>query len=622
LTKFAPDVYKNSLLKISRSNIPNLVLANDYFILIISLALLLFSASSLFEGANRWVYWLYDDTEHLSIAYNLFHGKGLTRDFIDHGAASTEGNIPNLMLYDQISNPLRSKPPLHMVLLGGWLYITGANYTNWFFLGSMFNLILGSIAIIIFYFFTKRHFGIQIAAYSTPILALMPPLIWYSVRVRPDLLAFIFIILSFYFVAKKITGLNMIIVGLFCGLAHLSHPIGLLPGSALIIYLLIFKRKFKATIILAATWSLIIMPWMVRNYIVFGDAIQGLGLPIPRGISTALGLISPGTTISGSSDIGSVVGIPLTQTMMGALDEFTHLYGMQFFLVFIACSLAAYLSFPVIKRALSSFYTKIFLILSIVIYARVVMWAFSFGGLPFQFLIFIAVPLIIYLGIRFFSTYKDIFTIEGKDIYTILAIFVILNSCLYLIFVQTTGRVVPEIRIIVFSLFMLIPLAIIGLKKLLEAICALLIPPTSIRNEIIGLSTISILLIFCFTQISSGISSINAFQNQFAESEQMKLAHKWIKDNIPLDAKIGSNLPHAILLRTGHEAVNFATAYMDDELYKSWIVKKFDIDYLVFYYGGLKKPAIPDQIDLGNIEVRLAYHSEGILIYKVTEIDN
>ncbi|MGC1132300.1 MAG: glycosyltransferase family 39 protein [Nitrososphaeraceae archaeon] len=612
------DAHMGSAIIGVRLRMRRLMHKRDFVILICSVALLFVGAQFLFEGSNRWVYWLYDDTEHLSVAYNLFHGEGLTRDFIDLiGASSTESNTPHLMNYDQISNSLRSKAPLHLVLLGGWLFITGANYTNWFFWGSIFNFVLAAMSIVLFYFFAKRHFGITIAAYAAPILALMPPLVWYSVRIRPDLLAFIFLIMTFYFAAKRITYQNIILAGIFCGMTHLAHPIGLMPVSALVIYLLLFKRKFKATIVLFGTWALVILPWMIRNYMVFGDATQGLGFPLPRGVSTAIGLISPSAPSLNSADVGTVAGIPLSQTMMGMLDEFTHLYGMQFFMGFMACSIIVYLSFPAIKRAVSSSYTKIVLILSVVIYVLAIMLVDSLNNLTVQFVVFFLIPLIVYIGIRFFSRHKDIFTTEGKDIYTMLAILAIISFVPYLMFAQTTGRVVPEVRIIIFSLFMLIPLAIIGIEKLIRVVVHTFhIGSSSIWKKTVSISMISTLVLFSAIQISAGIPSLNAFQNRFAESEQMIDLHRWITENIPEDAKVASNLPHAILLRTGHEAVIFATSEIDNTAYVRWIVTKFDIDYLVFYGIG-DNEAVLSAMDLGNIELRLIHRSGGIEIYKV-----
>ncbi|MDF0681307.1 MAG: hypothetical protein P0116_10110 [Candidatus Nitrosocosmicus sp.] len=122
---------------ISRAKIEhnNSLLANyfsliDLIIITISLVVLLAGWAFLFESANEWVLWKYDDTEHLSIAFNLFSGKGLTKDFIDLESNTVEKNIPSLQKYEDISNPLRSKLPLYFILLGAWLHITSSNFTS------------------------------------------------------------------------------------------------------------------------------------------------------------------------------------------------------------------------------------------------------------------------------------------------------------------------------------------------------------------------------------------------------------------------------------------------------------------------------------------------------------
>ena len=193
------QINKNYTIRFIQSIITRFPLVKDLFIVIISVILLIIGSSFIFDSANKWVYWLYDDTEHLSAAYNLFHGKGLTVDSIDIEVRFLNTNIPALQSHDQISHPLRAKGPLHLVLLGGWLSATGANFGNWYFWGSLFNLILTAAFIVIFYLFTKRFFGIAIGAYATPVLAVTPAVLWVSVRIRPDVLSYLFMLVSLYF---------------------------------------------------------------------------------------------------------------------------------------------------------------------------------------------------------------------------------------------------------------------------------------------------------------------------------------------------------------------------------------------------------------------------------------
>jgi len=157
---------------------------------------------------------------------------------------------------------------------------------------------------------------------------------------------------------------------------------------------------------------------------------------------------------------------------------------------------------------------------------------------------------------------------------------------------------------------MLVPLAIIGIKKLLEIPFRFI--AASLQSKVISLSMVSILVAFSLTQATAGISSINAFEKPFFEKEYQKKIDKWIVENTPTDAKIATELPHAVLLNTGREAVNFFYAYKDDVSYERWIIKKFDIDYLVFYFS-------PNELsitDLGEMKLDLVYKAANSSAYQ------
>lgn len=581
------------------------------------MGLLFTGASFLFKSANDWVNWKYDDVEHLSIAYNLFHGRGLSKDFIDLEANTVQKNIPALQKYDEISNPLRGKAPLYFVILGGWLMITSANYTNWYYWGSIFNFILGASSVVVFYLLTKRYFTREIAAYATPILALMPGLLWFSVRLRPDVLAFIFILTSLYFAAQKITTRNLVITAIFCSLAHLTHPLGILPGSAFLIYLLL-KRKIKGSILFIGVWLLIITPWMVRNYIVFSDATRGLGLPIPAKLSILLGLASPSSlnldavkvTIAKSFTV-------LPFSMLGEMfNDLVNLYGMQLFVIFISFAIVAYLSFSSLKSISSR--KNIALILGwifayVILILRIALYPDS--GLYAQLFVLFGVPILGFLYIKLFSGHKSIFTMHGNNMYTILAIFGTISFSSYFIYGIRSGRIDVEPRLILYSLYIFIPLAVIGIKKVLETLFGHFITPP--RKKIITLTLISIFVLFSVVQASSGIPLIDKFQDARAEKDYQKSIDDWIIRNIPVGAKIASDLPHVVLLRTGHEAVNFAHAYKDNPSYERWIIKKFDIDYLVFYYGKNRVTGNLSVTNVGDFELKSVYTAGPGSIYKV-----
>jgi hypothetical protein len=606
-------------------SISNFINVRDFLVLTFSLSLLIAGALFLFEGANKWILWKYDDTEHLNLAYNLFHGKGLTREFIDLEANTIKKNIPALEKYDQISSHLATKNPLYYVPLGIWLYITNANYETWNFYGSLFNLALTSFCVIVFYFLIKRYFGIWIAAFATPVLATMPALIWFSVRSRVDILLFLFVLLSLYFAAKKPNIQNVITTGIFVSLAHLSHPTGNIIGLAILAYYLL-KKKFKYSLIFMSTWLLILTPWLVRNYISFGDAIRGFGIPLPRNVLTTLGLVSPDAPRL-NRNVEPFDPISIIDTLKGMINEFSNVYGMDYFLIFISFSIFAFVCFSSLKKGLESTKNKVFFIIWIITYlfALTYMLLFKSDGkdLGFQILILFLIPLVSILYIKLFTQHKTVFTLNNNNIYLILVIFVLLNFLVYFLYSHHYGRVTPETRILFQCLYMLIPLSILGIKKLLEVLFSF--TAQKHRKKIIMISMSIILILYSSEQYFSGIETIQEKRHEpYYEKDYAHTMNNWIKENIPRDSKIASDMPHIVLLKTGLPSVNFQHWYKDNIDYEKWIIKKFDIDYLVFYYHPHAKEDL-SHLDLESFVLEKIYDGkeddgkERGLVYSIRE---
>lgn len=598
--------------------IRRMIAPKDLVVVCTAITALLISASLVFESANNWVFWLYDDTENLSIADNFFHGQGLVSNMLDKEANQRTTNIPTLATHDQISTPLYSKPPMYHLLLGAWQTIVGATYVDWYFWGSIFNLVLASSIIPVYYAYVRKNFSFEVSAISTFVMALMPVLVWHAVRLRSEILAFIFVIASLYFASKQSLR-NVILMGLFTGLAHLTHPIGVLAGATLFIYLL-SKTKFRSAAVFVAAWASLIIPWMVRGYIIFGDATQGLAIPVPKSILASIGLVSR-ESLSFTESSTSFAYIPPFETLIGMLNEFTQLHGMQFFILLIACSLAAYFSFDRIKRILSSKRNAVVFVAMIVSYSIFGMWAGSatdpymaFAG---QMSFLFALPFALYLFMRL-SSLRIIFESNSVTIYSILGILGTLTFAFYIFYAQVDARVVPEVRFIAYPLSLLLPLSVIGVRKLVEASYPSI---SDILRKKTLIPTVTVIVVaFSILQVSVAIPIVNAYQTNFSEQEYQVEMHQWMMANMPQDAKVASDLPHAVLLRTGHESVNFYFAYKDDVQYERWIIKKFDIDYLVFYFS--KSPTSPslEIMDLGDITLEEVYRSEkGGWIYRVSE---
>jgi hypothetical protein len=398
-------------------------------------------------------------------------------------------------------------------------------------------------------------------------------------------------------------------------------------GWALLVYYLLHK-KFKVAIILVGTWLGIILPWLVRNLLTFGDATQGFGFPLPRAVLVALGLIrpdvgpySPLVGTSGGVSL-NVVNVPLYSTIIGMLDEFNRVYGMQFFIIFLSMSLFAFLSFSELKKMLFPGYLKLVTFLILVgLYGRAVLFAVDLNtnkdALFIQVIVLIVIPFSVFVYLKLFSKYRKIFATKQPPFAHILVIVGLLTFVPYLMYAQITGRTVPEIRLLTYGLYMVIPLAIVGLVKVVEAGLRLVHKPITIKltQKVLILVLVGIIL----PQTALGISSINVWQARFQEETYQKIMHDWIRENIPPESNVGSDLPHAVLLETGLPAVNFQYSYKDDVDYEKWIIKKFDLDYLVFYYPKDDRSVSLRFTDLDEFRLVPVYEGPRNIIYKIEQ---
>jgi uncharacterized membrane protein len=581
---------------------------------------LVIASSQLFDDANNWMLYKYDDVDHLEYAYNLYHGNGLQKGVIDLEANTLEKNIPALKDNNQINTHLIGKNPLYFVLLGGWLYILNANFENWFYYGSIFNLILTAICIISFYALVKKFFSGESLLFAAPLLASMPGLIWYSVRIRPDILLFLLVIIAIYFGTRKFSVTNSILSGLFVGLAHFTHPLAVILGVSFLIYYLICKR-IKSALLFFISWLILLVPWLIRNYLIFGDPIRGFGLPVPKSVLIYLGVASPDSANLNVYPEG-LHGVYLIDTLRGMVDSFSNIYGMDYFLIFITLSFIAYICLASLKAALLlNNRNKFLFVLGLTIYIICIYYILTHNAGPinliFSILIIFVIPFCIFLYLKLFSRYGDIFTSDQNQFYLLIGVYTVMNFVTYVMYTQITGRVTPEVRIILISLYLLLPLSVVGLRKIVNPIFYFM--SGNHRKVVVSVLMAGLIIAFASYQAYTGISTIDSRLVDLAGKNYQISLNSWVKDNIPANSNIATDFPHLLTLQTGMNTVNFAHLYMDNTSYETWIIKKFDIDYLVFYYYKYnKKPLL--YLDIGPFYLQKVYQGkEGGLIYKVLE---
>ncbi len=591
------------------------ILGDDVNILIISIFLFLYGSSLFFYDAVDWTYWRYDEAGHLSAAYNLFHGQGLVIDLIDLSAAFRDANIPVLSHYDEISQPLVNKPPLALMFLGGWLTVVGADHSNWLFWATVAGMIFGCFLIFTFYFFIKRYFGKEIILYTIPIIATSPILIWNSLRFRPDILSYGFGVLTVYFIAAKLNFRNILFAGIFASLAELSHPVGFMFGIGSVVYLLV-RRKIKFAAVFVMIWLIILSPWLVRSYLLVGDPTVSIGVPIPKSFLKILGVFSVEKEFSNIvSDVDPKIiqGITLINSIQSLQRELANTYGMDFFLLLIPFSFISYLNFTAIKKALSFRKKIILFLLTSITYslAIVVGMTFSDALVDIHALLLLLVPLEAYLYMWFITSHKDVFSLEQNDVRITIALIVIVNVISFILLSQISGA--SESRFVAGSLYLVLPLAMMGIKKLVELPTRF--APSGTQKKIVVATMVVLVVIFSYAQLENGSELINIFQKNNSQGAYTKYTHQWIRENFPKSANIATNVPHVLYLNTGHKAVNFYYEYTGDPSYYKWIIKKFDIDYLVFYTYNPNPPAV---IPLGDLTLKIIFRTPNEMIYQVS----
>ena len=177
--------------------------------------------------------------------------------------------------YDGIQTPTMSRPPVYPFLISIF-YCLGIESPN---AVRFFHIFLFVGIVLLIYLNTKLIFNEVTARLASILGALFPPIGFLTSQLHTEitfiflsLLASLFLVLLF----KNKKSSYAIWSGIFLGLATLTRPVFFLFPIFLITILLLFQ-KFKLTdllkksLILLFFFTLVISPWLIRNYVVFRE---------------------------------------------------------------------------------------------------------------------------------------------------------------------------------------------------------------------------------------------------------------------------------------------------------------------------------------------------------------
>lgn len=196
----------------------------------------------------------YDAAGYDSIAWNISKGRGFSLN----------------------NQPTAFRMPLYPLLLAGIYKIFGHNY----YFARLFQAILSAFNCLIIFIIANKIFNRKIALYSSLLLTCYPVLIVYTglfltETVFTFLLSVSMMFLIFWVKEKEIK--YILLSGLFLGLATLVRPTTvLLPIFLAFCVYFVVKNRFgaiKILLILVGLMCIVLLPWVIRNKIVFNRFI-------------------------------------------------------------------------------------------------------------------------------------------------------------------------------------------------------------------------------------------------------------------------------------------------------------------------------------------------------------
>ncbi len=216
-----------------------------------------------------------DEKEYYAIANNL----------VTRGIYSIDG-----------LHPTAYRPPGYPLLLSVLMFL-GSNVVALRF----FNFVLFAGTLFFLHKLTKNSFNRAAAALSIFILLLYPVLFYTAGTLYPQTFgSFLFLIfLYLIFQSERYSTKRALLAGLVVGYLILTISTFVFVFAVTLLYLILRRRPFKEVAIIFLTASLVIAPWIMRNYITFDAFIP---FATNSGINLLLGN-SPNTTANAGVNV-------------------------------------------------------------------------------------------------------------------------------------------------------------------------------------------------------------------------------------------------------------------------------------------------------------------------------
>ena len=196
-----------------------------------------------------------DSAFYLNWGKNLSDGNGYTSDFKEY-FYSHDGHGNN----NSIEYMSYQWPPLYSIFLSLVFKIHYSVHA-----ASWYQTFLFCLFIIIYYNFVKESFGNNVAFFSSFFIIIDTSFYFNSVRVMTDLIALLFVIITFYAFNRYHSSNNIkyiIVLGLSSALSYM----GKIPNFSLFIIFSFYfftSRKYKEFSTFLLSYMIIFVPWLL-----------------------------------------------------------------------------------------------------------------------------------------------------------------------------------------------------------------------------------------------------------------------------------------------------------------------------------------------------------------------
>ena len=182
--------------------------------------------------------------------------------------------IDNLWSGVQFPFPEEYRPPFFNYIMGFFFEVFDVSYD--FEIAKSLNVLIGTVAILPVYLIAKRVTTERVALIVTLFMALNPLMINQSMEAEVRIFTVYLALISFYFFMKGKEFWPY--AGAFLGMLYITHyaPATILAFTYLA-YFIFMKRNLlftRQTLAMGLIFLLVISPWLVRNYTVFGDPLH------------------------------------------------------------------------------------------------------------------------------------------------------------------------------------------------------------------------------------------------------------------------------------------------------------------------------------------------------------